>query len=262
MGKNLTIWIDDRFDRSSEGILIRTEDIEEKAYISYPGIRVWEDVNRYNFKKEVKSKLEEFAKKVEIKQYITVNDKDVITNYLNLQELLDLEPEIEELEELLDVIVGYEGVSYSSEYIPRTNYLAFDFYNYVPDVDSLEECFFAVDDLDMVLTYSWHDGSNWRLETNENVIEYNIILADKEKYNLDIHDGNNFNWSGKFDHANLHKIEILDDEKVDNYVLWETWTQWQGYHDLGEVMTFDEAIERLIEEEHPEIEEIKKWLDV
>jgi hypothetical protein len=161
-----------------------------------------------------------------------------------------------ELMEALDQIVGEAGEDHQDCYFQvPTSCLGWDYYN---------KKFFDPSGLDTVGVYEWHDGSNWKQEAaGEDTVYYGIEIVDT--YDLDCWDGNNTVYSGVGEHANVHKI-ILDGDAGTNLVLWEDWSQWEGNHPMGELMTPDEVIARLEEDysrgSHPEMAKIARWLKV
>lgn len=229
------VWIKDQdvgYNRKNEGYYITENEIDLVVAINPWDVRTWTDVSS--------------DKEVELPDLVIDSEGDEV-KFKSLS--------YDDKTEYLDKLVGSEGKGYdSNDSVPAINCLAFDYEC---------NCFFNPADLDTYKEYKYWDGSNWKvIELNSDYdTEYEIELKDEEKYNLDVWDGNNNTWGGRFEHAYLRKIEKVDEEES-NSILWVSWSQWQGSIDMAEIMTVDELLERLVEEEHPEIEEIKEWLGI
>jgi len=160
-----------------------------------------------------------------------------------------------ELEKVVSEVVGAEGKTpYAPEDIytpPAEGCLAFD----------LDECRFF--DLGVVPTfpvYGYVRNSNWTYACfgEEHMLQYEFEVLDS--YNLDYQErpgSTDFTYGGMGNHAKLEKVK---DEDGDEYLLMHLWSQWQGSElDQGYLLTKEEALEELAE--HPEIEEIRVWLE-
>lgn len=229
------VWIknqDAGYNRKNEGYYITESEISLVAAVNPCDVRTWSNVPG--------------NKEIKLPEIIINSDGDEMSF-----RTLDYYEKVK----YLDKLVGNEGEDCNDDDgVPAINCLAFDY-------DCNE--FFSPADLDTYKQYKYWDGSNWKvIELNPDYdTEYEIELKDESSYNLDVWDGNNSTWGGRFEHAYLKKIAKVDNEES-NSVLWVSWSQWQGSVDMAEIMTVDELFERLTEEEHPEIEEIKSWLEI
>lgn len=169
-----------------------------------------------------------------------------------------VQEEGEDDEEFLNRVVGQEGRTYSHEYVA------------VKDLDCLIydheiKDFCSADDYLTFDAYSFWDGSNFKEFVLDDYAtnSYQLELKLGDSYNLDVFDGSNNCWPGKFEHAVLWKLKPSADistKEAEDMVLLESYTQFQGDHEAGELLDIAEAVEMLREQGHPEIEEIKKWL--
>lgn len=99
----------------------------------------------------------------------------------------------------------------------------------------------------IVKTYEWHDGSNWKtVELGEGCTEYEMEVAETE-VSLDEWNGHDMETDGTGLHEYIQKINKLDGEKVDDRYLLVKWSQWQGSHPSGEILTIDEVKDHLEE---------------
>ena len=120
--------------------------------------------------------------------------------------------------------------------------------------DQFNRNFFRLHDLDAVSAYQWHDGSNWRTETaGEDITVTEVTVEDGVYQDLDEWDGSNWQTGRqRFYHEKVYKIIELDSEPVKDMFLLYEYSQWQGDHATGRVMTAAELeahIEELSEEE-------------
>lgn len=107
----------------------------------------------------------------------------------------------------------------------------------------------------VVELYSWYNGSNYELiEKNDNTIEYKLLITN-DFVNLDEFDGNNFVTGGTGEHQRIYKIIEKDGEKTDDEYLLEYWSQWQGKHAIGKILTVQGVIEHIKELEDRTVEE-------
>lgn len=146
-------------------------------------------------------------------------------------------------------------VTYIEEGQEVENVIAFEEYN---------NTFSNLSDFITTTMYQWWDGSNWKNEyLSENVVEYDLVVSD-DSVSLDEWDGNNSTTGGRFDHQKVFKVIELDGKQVENTYLVELWSQYQGEHSQGEIMTESELISHL-ESLNRDIEEylplFKKKLD-
>lgn len=97
-------------------------------------------------------------------------------------------------------------------------------------------------------TYSYWDGSNWQTVQFDECWTENIITVDPDFVNLDEWDGSNWKTGGIGLHQRIYRIVELDGEKPSEPTfLLEKWSQWQGDHPKGEIMTTSEVAEHLKE---------------
>lgn len=161
----------------------------------------------------------------------------------------------EEIKDYLDNIVGDVGEDYCEEYIEVKKGLAYDYNN---------KLFFSLDDLEPLKAYSWWNGSNMVQYVLDDYLgsDYQLQVELTDSFDLDVWDGSNNYWPSKAEHAILYKMaptEDITEEEVRTMVLLETWTQFQDDHPVGELLTHEEVLERV--RNHPELEEIQKWLN-
>jgi len=92
--------------------------------------------------------------------------------------------------------------------------------------------------------YRYWDGSNWKTVLCYNETE--IVISD-DYVNLDEWDGRNFVTGGVGRHEKVYKVYEVDGEKVDDKFMVLFSSQWQGDHDLAELMDIDELKQHLVE---------------
>lgn len=181
-------------------------------------------------------------KEVELPKLITWNGEQ----YDSLNDM-----DWEERGAYLDSLVGATGEDHTDTYIEAMNVLGFDYEN--REFGSLSDDF---------ITEKCHDyfkASNLTTVTaDESITEYNFKIIDG--YTLDYLEkpGNtNFEFGGMGNHATLEKVREEDGQE---YLLMHQWSQWQGSElDTGYLLTIDEALDELVD--HPEIDEIREWLE-
>ena len=92
--------------------------------------------------------------------------------------------------------------------------------------------------------YRYWDGRNWKTILCDN--ETKIVISD-DYVNLDEWDGRNFVTGGVGRHEKVYKVYEVDGEKVDDKFMVLFSSQWQGDHDLAELMDIDELKQHLVE---------------
>ncbi len=155
----------------------------------------------------------------------------------------------------LDSLVGIEGQDVSGEYYgPIADMLVWDY---------SDKTFSNLDDWGTVKCYQYICNSNPKtivLDT-DNDYSYNeeIEIEVLDTYTLDILDENMNRYYPRKSmgyHAILEKV-LADGEPA---LLWHEWSQYSGDElDSGYLVSKDEALETL--KDHPEIDEIREWLD-
>jgi hypothetical protein len=137
--------------------------------------------------------------------------------------------------------------------------IEFDSIDFVPDYAKPEEMlcydrdnreFFNLASVETYPVYRWWDGSNWKHEfgDDESVTVTEVTVED-ESTSLDEWDGNNHTCGGTGLHQCYYKVLEMDGEPVQDTYLLVRWSQWQGSHDTGEIMT-KEQLDRHIAELH------------
>lgn len=95
-------------------------------------------------------------------------------------------------------------------------------------------------EFETVPVYRWYDGRNWKIEiADEDVTETRLVITD-DYVDLDEWDGRNHVTGGIGLHARVYRVLKLDGEEVADTFLVNEWSQWQGDHATGEVLTLDE----------------------
>jgi len=92
--------------------------------------------------------------------------------------------------------------------------------------------------------YRYWDGRNWKTVFCDNETE--IVISD-DYVNLDEWDGRNFVTGGVGLHERIYRVYEVDGEKIDNAYMVLYSSQWQGDHDLAEVMDLEKLQEHLKE---------------
>lgn len=233
MGKKL-LWMTGEknpYTGRYEGALIDANQTYNAVYVGEQGARIWVKVAGDT--------------RVEIPNLITWEDEE----YNSLRDM-----DSDDLKTYLDSLVGQEGEEIS-DYEKQDNCLAFDYYN---------NEFANLTNWETYKCYDYFENTNPKtivLDTDNEYgyyTEYELDIVDT--YNLDyidyVRNNTNFEYGGLGNHALLHKVII---DGATKGLLWHEWSQWQGSElDMGSFITKEEALEQL--ENHPEIEEIEKWL--
>ena len=211
--KNFQIWESD-FNHNSErgGMLIPTKEISQMidlSGITYYGIE--------GISVNMIDELNKFQK-----EYDRINNEDDLefflkSNNIEFTEIMLLS-NIEQPRELVIYDATYDYVFSNLDYCETGKY------------------------------YQWHDGSNIKDEwAGENDAVTEVIVEDNKYLDLDEQDDNG-NWctgGNKFYHETVYKVIELDSEKVDNMFLLCEWSQWQGDHETGRILSKDELDEHL-----------------
>jgi len=169
------------------------------------------------------------------------------------EEIQDLNPDDREGE--VNAIVGEVGERVSGDFyeVPEGGCLAFD----------LKECFFFdTREAYIYRAYTYMKNTNLTYVVCWDEVE-ETRLEVVEKFCLDYQErwgSTDRTYGGVGQHANLWKVLVNDEKEWSGQVLIHFWSQWQGSElDQGYLLTKEEALEELAE--HPEIEEIRVWLE-
>ena len=150
--------------------------------------------------------------------------------------------------EYLDSLVGVKSRWAKEGYEPIDDCLGYDMDN---------RFFFDLNDCEQTKFYEYLSNTNYKtVVCGPDTTEYELEIVDS--YTLDIWDGSNHYYpkGSTGNHATLKKVVIDGKEKG---LLWHEWSQWQGSElDSGYLLTKEEALKELAN--HPEIEEIREWL--
>lgn len=90
---------------------------------------------------------------------------------------------------------------------------------------------------DRTFIYVWWDGNNYVTETIDSIKEETIVTISNDYVSLDEWDGSNYTTGGHGDHARVYKVFELDGVTVTDMYLIEEWSQWQGSHPTGYVVS-------------------------
>lgn len=205
--KKKLIWNVRNYENKNEGLLIDPEDVEEVCNFCDYSVATID--LPVSEKKKLNKLLEE--KEAEIYDYC------------------DLEDFLEEN--------GYQNVEIDSleDYPVCEEKLCFDFQE--KEFFDLAECYTE-------RIYRYWNGSNWKTVFCDNETE--IVISD-DYVNLDEWDGRNFVTGGVGLHERIYRVYEVDGEKVDNAYMVLYSSQWQGDHDLAEVMDLEKLQEHLKE---------------
>ena len=160
--------------------------------------------------------------------------------YLN-EKLKDWNPLYDE-EDLKEFLTeeGYKfgSINFLSNTESPQEIVCFDFDN---------KNFFNLAECDTYSWYQWWDGSNFKEEwAGENIGIIKVAVEDVKYLDLDEHDGNDWCTGGiRFYHETVYRVVTLDGNKVDNMYMLCEWSQWQGDHETGRILTQDELDEHL-----------------
>jgi hypothetical protein len=179
------------------------------------------------------------ASEIEKMYYMqTCYSTEVPASFLSkLNDALNSNPEVEvdseiSIKDFLDsqgIECKPEDITHQSGWIPNRNRLYYD-------VDNRE--FFTLDEYDLVPVYQYWNGSNWIfVECGEDITVTEVTVEDETCNNLDTWDGNNWNTGSNGLHQDVFRVLELDGETVKDTFLLRHWSQWQGDHDMGQVMT-------------------------
>ncbi|MHC0036897.1 hypothetical protein [Pseudoneobacillus sp. C159] len=125
--------------------------------------------------------------------------------------------------------LGYNDleIRYSKETMPSDDVLMYDMYN---------DEFYNLKDGYEVRLYRWMKGTNLEVIYDEVSIETSLIVSE-ESVCLDVWDGRNYSTGSQFEHEKVYKIFEVDGIKVEDMYLVEHWSQWQGTHTEGIIMS-------------------------
>ena len=106
--------------------------------------------------------------------------------------------------------------------------------------------------------FGYHNNSNWTHACLNPDTDTEFDFEVLDSYYLDYREnpnGTDFTYGGIGEHAKLEKVKEYENE----YLLMHQWSQWQGSElDGGYLLDTDDALKELAN--HPEIEEIREWL--
>ena len=139
-----------------------------------------------------------------------------LEDYEDLEEFLTNNSFDCEVEQIADVLVQKEQLCY----------------------DFQEQRFFDLADCETERAYSYHDGSNYKRIWIDN--ETNVKMTEK-RVCIDEWDGNNWTTGGTGLHEYVYKAIEIEGEKVDDTYVVVYISQWQGSHDMAEIMTIEEV---------------------
>jgi hypothetical protein len=197
---------------------------------------------------------------------IEIEDKVVAEGY-SWYQIEDVSEDVDALVDKLDALyrVACESADEFEisddedlEQFLRDNGVSFDRVGFVPDYadteevlcwDGDEKCFFNLAGCDTYPTYKWWDGHNWKIEVAGESTTVTKVTVEDDYTDLDEWDGNNWTCGGTGLHQRYYKVLELDGEQVEDMYLLVRWSQWQGSHDTGEIMT-KEQLDRHIAELH------------
>ena len=205
--KKYQIWEKENWEWEEHGMLIPAEDI---ANVVYVGMNSWYQIND------------------------TVGDIDALVEQLEAAYLAAVENEDFEIDDDDDLEKFLQNIG-----------IEFDSIDFVPDYTKPEEMlcydrdnreFFNLSSAEAYPTYQWWDGSNWKYIFAEDVTITEVTVED-ESTSLDEWDGNNRTCGGTGLHQCYYKVLEMDGEPVQDTYLLVRWSQWQGSHDTGEILT-------------------------
>jgi hypothetical protein len=144
----------------------------------------------------------------------------------------------EDMEQFFNQLGYYDvEIRYSDDTLPADDVLMYDTHN---------NEFYNLKYGYEIELYRWMKGTNVEVIYGEEIIETSLVISEKS-VNLDEWDGNNYSTGSKFEHEEVHKIFEINGKKVENQFLLVHWSQWQGTHPEGRIMTLEEIIEHLKE---------------
>lgn len=212
MEMKYAIW---ELEHSGKNLLIPTEEIEERTLVSNSIL-----LDEIELTHE---ELKAWNKGVRLYENPIHSDSDLA---VYLEEELGLE--------------NFELTTIEApSYPPYKNQIAFD-------LESKE--FFNLMDCETVKVYEWWDGSNFITEELSEADTEKIVEITDDYVDLDEMEGNNFVTEGLGLHQRLYKIISIDGELAKDKYLLNRWSEWQGDHETGEILTLDEVkvhLERL-----------------
>lgn len=132
---------------------------------------------------------------------------------------------------------------------PEASLSSFDDYENIRHTiawDGNDNKFFDFDDCNELDVYHWWDGSNWKTLCADDMEDIIEVEVDEDEYDIDEWDGSN--------HAGFQ--EIVDPKDDKKYLLW-TYSQYQGTHQQGKLVTREELL-KFIAENHDE-ETAEEW---
>lgn len=114
--------------------------------------------------------------------------------------------------------------------------------------DCSDSIFNWVEECVEVKTYSW-DTSNdvEEVEFNEEVMTETELEVSEDFVELDEYDGRILSASEQFEHERIYKIITKDGKLVKDEFLLMHYSQWQGTHSGGKILTLDEVVNHLEE---------------
>ncbi len=212
--KKYQVWTEESYDHGDNdrgGMLIPVEDIEN---IVYTGNESWAEIQDGD--------IAEIDRLNDLLGDTTIDDEDDLKGFLETHG------------------VKYHRISYPEDYQTIESELYYDYSN---------RCFFDLADCETYPAYRWWDGSNMKVEFVDEITTVTEVVAEDEMYHdLDTWDGNNYNAGTQFYHEAAYRVLELDGEKpTEEMFLLVEWSQYQGDHDTGRILTAEELAERIEE---------------
>ena len=216
--QNKVLWYG-HFEDEKQALLLDAKEIETVALISEDETFV---INNVELKdEELTERLKEYIETSEVRNE-------------------DFNPgALDDIEIFLHSI-GCKGAAaeYCDKYSEKKDQLIYDVTNQV---------FANLMDFEDLKIYRYHDGSNWQtIEFLDHMSETKIEVTE-DYVDLDEWDGRNHVTGGIGNHERIHKVITLDGKPSLNTFLVHCWSQWQGSHVTGELLSSPEAVEEYIE---------------
>ena len=220
MEKKLKVLWNGHYGDEEQALLIDAKEIEKVASINEDETFVINNVD-----------MDEEQLTQQLKEYMeTSEEKD---EDFDAQSTEDIESFLHSL--------GFEHaeVNYCEKYPERKDQLVYDLYNNV--FTNLSYC-------DELKIYRYHDGSNWQtIELLDHMTETVLEVTD-DYVNLDEWDGRNHTTGGIGEHQYIYKVITVDEKEVEDTYLLNSWSQWQGSHETGQLLYSMETVKDHIDE--------------
>lgn len=217
------IWENDwqcGYDNERGGMLINTDEINDKLYT---GDCNWYKITGITAKDEMIDKLNNLIKEAQNNEDFEINSDYDLEEFLKENGI-----EFDSVDCFGDYTIIEDALCYNM----NDN----EFFNL--NICESETC----------STYEWWDGSNWKTEyAGEETTVTEITVLDEVYKNLDEWDGSNWKTGTNFYHEEVYRVLELDGEPVEDMFLLHEWSQWQGDHSTGRVLTKDELEQHIKE---------------